>query len=82
MRNSCYRTKKRANLVIIARFLVILCLKTLQIQSIDLRKDRMNTIIVVKLVAAHLTGDFLFQRDGMCADKFSANSFMEEVVSI
>lgn len=34
----------------------------------------MNTIILIKLIAAHLTGDFLFQSDRMCADKFSDNS--------
>lgn len=31
----------------------------------------MNTIILIRLIAAHLTGDFLFQSDRMCADKFS-----------
>ena len=31
----------------------------------------MNTIILIKLIAAHLTGDFLFQSDRMCTDKFS-----------
>lgn len=34
----------------------------------------MNTIILLKLIAAHLTGDFLLQSDRMCADKFSNNS--------
>ena len=34
----------------------------------------MNTIILIKLIAAHLTGDFLLQSDRMCADKFSGNS--------
>lgn len=34
----------------------------------------MNTIILIKLIAAHLTGDFLLQSDRMCADKFSNNS--------
>lgn len=34
----------------------------------------MNTIILIKLIAAHLTGDFLFQSDRMCADKFSNNT--------
>ena len=34
----------------------------------------MNTIILVKLIAAHLTGDFLLQSDRMCADKFSNHS--------
>lgn len=34
----------------------------------------MNTIILVKLIASHLTGDFLLQSDRMCADKFSNNS--------
>lgn len=34
----------------------------------------MNTIILIKLIAAHLTGDFLLQSDKMCADKFSNNS--------
>lgn len=33
----------------------------------------MNTIILIKLIAAHLTGDFLLQNDRMCADKFSNN---------
>ncbi len=33
----------------------------------------MNTIILIKLIAAHLTGDFLLQSDKMCADKFSKN---------
>lgn len=33
----------------------------------------MNTIIIIKLIAAHLTGDFLLQNDRMCADKFSNN---------
>ncbi len=33
----------------------------------------MNTIILIKLIAAHLTGDFLLQSDRMCADKFSNN---------
>lgn len=31
----------------------------------------MNTIILIQLIAAHLTGDFLLQSDKMCADKFS-----------
>ena len=35
---------------------------------------RMNTIILIKLIAAHLTGDFLLQSDRMCVDKFSNNS--------
>lgn len=34
----------------------------------------MNTIILIKLIAAHLTGDFLLQSDRMCADKFSNHS--------
>lgn len=34
----------------------------------------MNTIILIKLIAAHLTGDFLLQSDRMCADKFSKHS--------
>lgn len=34
----------------------------------------MNTIILIKLIAAHLTGDFLLQSDRMCADKFSNDS--------
>lgn len=34
----------------------------------------MNTIILIKLIAAHLTGDFILQSDKMCADKFSCNS--------
>lgn len=34
----------------------------------------MNTIILIKLIAAHLTGDFLLQSDRMCADKFSSYS--------
>ena len=34
----------------------------------------MNTIILIKLIAAHLAGDFLFQSDRMCIDKFSNNS--------
>lgn len=34
----------------------------------------MNTIILIKLIAAHLAGDFFFQSDRMCADKFSNNS--------
>lgn len=34
----------------------------------------MNTIILIQLIAAHLTGDFLFQSDKMCADKFSKDS--------
>lgn len=34
----------------------------------------MNPIILIKLIAAHLTGDFLFQSDRMCIDKFSNNS--------
>lgn len=34
----------------------------------------MNTIILIKLIAAHLTGDFLLQSDRMCIDKFSNNS--------
>ena len=37
----------------------------------------MNTIILIKLSAAHLTGDFLLQSDRMCADKFSNNSFVK-----
>lgn len=34
----------------------------------------MNTIILIKLIAAHLTGDFLLQSDRICIDKFSNNS--------
>ena len=34
----------------------------------------MNTIILIKLIASHLTGDFLLQSDRMCIDKFSDNS--------
>lgn len=34
----------------------------------------MNTIILIKLIAAHLTGDYLLQSDRMCVDKFSTNS--------
>lgn len=34
----------------------------------------MNTIILIKLIAAHLTGDFLFQSNRMCANKFSNNT--------
>lgn len=34
----------------------------------------MNIIILIKLIAAHLTGDFLLQSDRMCIDKFSNNS--------
>ncbi len=34
----------------------------------------MNTIILIKLIAAHLTGDFLLQSNRMCIDKFSNNS--------
>ena len=34
----------------------------------------MNTIILIKLIAAHLTGDFILQSDRMCIDKFSNNS--------
>lgn len=34
----------------------------------------MNTLILIKLIAAHLTGDFLFQSNRMCADKFSNNT--------
>lgn len=34
----------------------------------------MNTIILIKLIAAHLIGDFLLQGDRMCIDKFSNNS--------
>lgn len=34
----------------------------------------MNTIILIKLIAAHLTGDFHLQSDRMCIDKFSNNS--------
>lgn len=34
----------------------------------------MNTIILIKLIAAHLTGDFLLQSDRLCVDKFSNNS--------
>lgn len=30
-------------------------------------------IILVKLIAAHLLGDFIFQTDKMCADKFSSS---------
>lgn len=30
----------------------------------------MNTIILIKLITAHLTGDFLLQSDRMCIDKF------------
>lgn len=34
----------------------------------------MNTIILIQLIAAHLTGDFLLQSDKMCTDKFSKDS--------
>lgn len=34
----------------------------------------MNTIILIKLIAAHLTGDFILQSDKMCAEKFSNDS--------
>lgn len=34
----------------------------------------MNTIILIQLIAAHLTGDFLLQSDKMNADKFSKDS--------
>ena len=34
----------------------------------------MNTIILIKLIAAHLLGDFVLQSDKMCTDKFSAES--------
>lgn len=34
----------------------------------------MNTIILIKLIAAHLIGDFLLQNDKMCADKLSNQS--------
>lgn len=30
-------------------------------------------IILIKLIAAHLVGDFILQSDKMCADKFSKN---------
>lgn len=33
----------------------------------------MNTIIFIKLIAAHLTGDFLLQSDKMCTNKFSSH---------
>ncbi|MDE6130887.1 MAG: DUF3307 domain-containing protein [Muribaculaceae bacterium] len=35
----------------------------------------MNPIILIKLIAAHLAGDFILQSDRMCADKFSCDSF-------
>ena len=34
----------------------------------------MNTIILIKLIAAHLLGDFVLQSDKMCTDKFSKDS--------
>lgn len=34
----------------------------------------MNTIMLIQLIAAHLTGDFLLQSDKMCANKFSKDS--------
>lgn len=34
----------------------------------------MNTIILIKLIAAHLLGDFILQSDKMCTDKFSKDS--------
>ena len=34
----------------------------------------MNTIILIKLIAAHLTGDFLVQNDRMCSNKFSKSA--------
>ena len=34
----------------------------------------MNTIILIKLIAAHLLGDFVLQSDTMCTDKFSKDS--------
>lgn len=34
----------------------------------------MNTIILIKLIAAHLTGDFLVQNNRMCSDKFSKSA--------
>lgn len=34
----------------------------------------MNTVILIKLIAAHLIGDFLLQSDKMCADNFSNHS--------
>lgn len=37
----------------------------------------MNTIILIQLIAAHLTGDFLLQSDQMCADKFSKDSWVK-----
>ena len=30
-------------------------------------------LILIKLIAAHLVGDFILQSDKMCADKFSKN---------
>lgn len=32
-----------------------------------------TTIILIKLIAAHLVGDFILQTDRLCADKFSNN---------
>ena len=32
-----------------------------------------TTIILIKLIAAHLVGDFILQTDKLCADKFSNN---------
>ena len=31
----------------------------------------MNTLILIKLIASHLTADFIFQSNKMCANKFS-----------
>ncbi len=33
----------------------------------------MNTIILIKLIAAHLTGDFILQSDTICAEKCSTS---------
>ncbi|WP_354669501.1 DUF3307 domain-containing protein, partial [uncultured Muribaculum sp.] len=32
-----------------------------------------TAIILIKLIAAHLVGDFILQTDKLCADKFSNN---------
>ena len=34
----------------------------------------MNITILIKLIAAHLTGDFILQNDKICANKFSKNT--------
>lgn len=34
----------------------------------------MNAIILIKLIAAHLIGDFVLQSDKMCVDKFSSDT--------